>query len=201
MQSNETPIALTILIINVVISFYSWYSKKEILSRLALHPYSVVHYNRWYMILTSGFVHANLMHLAFNMLTLYFFAIRIPLEVLLGNLNFILIYFLSLIFSNISTIVKNRNNPNYYSVGASGAISGILFSFIIYDIFVLGGQAKLGIMFFPVPLPSWIFGILYLIYCVLASKYSKDFINHEAHFWGAITGVILTIFFKPNIIF
>jgi membrane associated rhomboid family serine protease len=76
----------------------------------------------------------------------------------------------------------------------------VLFSFILIDIFLLGGQAKLGILFFPIPMPSWIFGILYLVYCVFASKYSRDFINHEAHFWGAIAGVVLTIVLKPSLI-
>jgi|DewCreStandDraft_4_1066084.scaffolds.fasta_scaffold00022_91 membrane associated rhomboid family serine protease len=201
MQSTETPVALSIILLNIVLTVYVWYSKKDIFPQLALHPYSIVHYNRWYMMLTSGFVHANLMHLAFNMLTLYFFAISIPLENILGRLKFVLIYFISLIISNISTIIKNRNNPNYFAVGASGAISGVLFSFIIYDIFVLGSKAKLGIILLPIPMPSWIFGILYLIYCILASKYSKDLINHEAHFWGAISGIILTLVLKPEIIF
>lgn len=177
----------------IVASLVGIYSRTGFGERGVLHPYSVVHHKKYYMIITSGFLHADMMHLMFNMLTFYFFAFQ--LELIIGSVNFFFLYFSSLIISNISTIIKNKNNYGYRSVGASGAISGVLFSYIM-----LNPGARIGIIFFPIGIPAPIFGVLYLAYCWWAAKKSQDFINHEAHFWGALAGVILTIILIPDVI-
>ena len=151
-----------------------------------LNPYNVYHKKQWYQLVTSGFVHADFSHLIFNMLSFYFFAFN--LEIAAGSGIFLLIYFGSLIISDIPTVVKNRENIKYRSLGASGAVSGIVFSSVL-----LFPDSKIGILLFPFGIPAPVFGLLYLAYCWYAAKKRYDHINHEAHFWGALTGLVLTI--------
>ena len=127
------------------------------------------------------------------MLTFYFFAFN--LESITGTIDFLIIFFISLVLSNISTIIKHKNNPNYRAVGASGAISGVVFSAILFN-----PGAKMGIMFFPVPIPAPIFGLLYLAYCFFAARNSSDDINHDAHFYGALAGIIVTLILFPSVL-
>ncbi len=192
-MENLNLASFLIFFITIIISLVGIYSHGGFAEKGLLHPYSVVHHKKYYMIITSGFLHADMMHLMFNMLTFYFFAFQ--LETMIGTLNFFFLYFASLIISNISTIIKNKDNYYYRSVGASGAISGVLFSYIM-----LNPEARIGIIFFPIGIPAPIFGVFYLAYCWWAAKKSQDFINHEAHFWGALAGVIITIFLIPNVI-
>jgi membrane associated rhomboid family serine protease len=124
-----------------------------------------------------------------------FFAFAFNLEQMMGSWRFGLLYFLGLILSDIPTIFKYKDNFNYNSLGASGAISAVLFSFILYN-----PMSKIYIMFIPIGIPAVVFGGLYLIYCAYASKNSRDGINHDAHFFGALTGLIFTIIFVPGIL-
>lgn len=193
MDIQNAPAALTILLITVGISLYAMLGNRELYYRMLLHPWSVVHENKWYQVITSGFIHADFGHLLFNMLSFYFFAFQ--LEGIIGPVRFLIIYFVSMILSDVSTIIKRRNDYNYYSVGASGAISGVLFSSILFQ-----PTAKIGLLFFPMGLPAPIFGILYLVYCYFAARRSGSGINHEAHFWGALVGIIVTIIMIPEIV-
>jgi membrane associated rhomboid family serine protease len=133
------------------------------------------------------------MHLAFNMLTFYFFAFQLEAE--LGSIKFFVLYIGSMVLADVTSIIKNYNDPEYRSLGASGAISGVLFSYILFK-----PNAQLGILFFPIPIPASIFALLYLAFCYFASKKQYDMVNHEAHFWGAVAGVILTTAMEPNAI-
>ena len=129
------------------------------------------------------------------MLTFYFFAFN--LERSIGSINFIVLYLSSLFFSHISTLVQQKNNPNYYSLGASGAISGILFSSIL-----IYPTSKIMMLPIPIPIPAAIFGVIYLAWCKFAAKRNSDNINHSAHFAGAVTGVIVSfILFGDSIFF
>lgn len=192
-KDNMNLVSLLIFFVTIIVSLIGIYSRSGFGERGVLHPYSVVHYKKYYMIISSGFLHADMMHLMFNMLTFYFFAFQ--LEEMIGSINFFFLYFGSLILSNISTIVKNKDNYGYRSVGASGAISGVVFSYIM-----LKPTASIGILLFPMGIPAPIFGVLYLAYCWWAAKKSQDFINHEAHFWGALAGAVITIFLVPDAI-
>ncbi len=190
---DQTPVSLMIFIITIGFGFYTLLSNQNLLHKMMLHPYSVVNQNKWYQLITSGFVHADLIHLMFNMLSYYFFAFN--LELIIGSFNFFIIYFVSLVASDISTVLKNKDNPQYYSLGASGAVSAVIFASIL----VFPGS-KIALIFFPIGIPAPIFGVLYLVYCYYASKRSGDLINHEAHFWGAVSGIVLLIILLPGVI-
>lgn len=189
---SATPVASIIFLFTVVTSLYAFYDH-SIYGKFMLHPYSVSKGKHIFTIITSGLIHADWMHLFFNMFTFYAFAFT--LERMMGSWQFGLLYFFGLVLSDITTIFKNKDNYHYHSLGASGAISAVLFSFILFN-----PMSKLQIMFIPIGIPAVIFGFLYLIYCAYASKNSRDNINHDAHFFGALTGLIFTIIFVPGII-
>ncbi len=142
--------------------------------------------------LSSGFLHADFMHLAFNMLTLWFFA---PVVInWLGSFSFALIYFGSLIFGSLLTMLFHKNDYSYRAVGASGAVTGVLYSAIL-----LQPDMMLGI-FGVIPMPAYLFGILYLLYSIYGMKAKNDNIGHVAHFGGAIGGYLITLLKEPALI-
>jgi membrane associated rhomboid family serine protease len=189
---NQTPVASLILIFTVVTSIYA-FNDHTLYGKFMLHPYSVYRKNKLYTLITSGMIHSDWMHLIFNMMTFFFFAFT--LEAQIGSWRFGLIYFLSLVLSDIPSVMKHKNDFWYNSLGASGAISGVLFSYILFY-----PLSKLYLFFIPIGIPAVLFGGLYLMYCVYASKQSRDNINHDAHFFGALTGIIITILIIPGIV-
>jgi membrane associated rhomboid family serine protease len=190
---NAAPVASIIFVFTIITSLYAFYDQ-SIYGKFMLHPYSVSKGNQVYTVITSGLIHKDWMHLFFNMYTFTMFAFN--LEVQIGSWRFGLLYFLALILSDLPTIYKYKDNFNYNSLGASGAISAIVFSYILFD-----PLATYGIIFIPfLRVYAVIFGAIYLIYCVYASKNSRDGINHDAHFFGALTGLIFTIIFVPGIL-
>ncbi|MCW2261964.1 MULTISPECIES: rhomboid family intramembrane serine protease [Sphingobacterium] len=189
-----TPVASIIFALTVASSIYS-FSNPQVLGEMMLHPYSIYRKKRIYTILTSGMVHKDWGHLLFNMITFYYFGFGLE-KILIqvsdwGHLQFAIIYISSLILSDIPTIFQHKNNPGYYSLGASGAICAVLFSYIMFD-----PKMMLGI-FMIIPMPAYIFAVLFLGYCIWASKNSKDGVNHDAHLFGAISGVIITLLLYP----
>lgn len=188
-MENSTA-AIIIFLITILLSIIA-FKRRNLAGGLIMVPYDIVRNNRWYTIITSGFIHADWSHLIFNMVTYYFFCFS--LEEAIGARYFLIIYFISMIVADIPSIIKNKDNPGYASLGASGAISGALFSYIILNPF-----DKLIIFPLPIPLPAAIYGVLYLIYCQYAAKNSQDNVNHNAHFWGAIAGVILMALLMPE---
>jgi membrane associated rhomboid family serine protease len=143
--------------------------------------------------LTSGFLHADMGHLLFNMITFYFFAPVV--SAYLGNVLFLAIYFGSLLFGSLLTLILHKNDYNYRAVGASGAVTGILYSAIL-----LQPDMMLGI-FFIIPMPAYVFGILYLLYSIYGMKAKNDNIGHTAHFGGAIGGYLITLLVYPDLFF
>jgi len=178
-------ISILILATILLVSLYGFFGKID-LTHFALSPFEFINKKKYYQIITSGFLHADYTHLLFNSLTFLFFAFEF--EKISGGLNFLLIYFGSMIIADIPSIAKHRNNRNYLSLGASGAISGIVFA----SIFLNPGM-KLILFPLPIPIPGYIYGVLYLIYCTIAQKKLNDKINHSAHFWGAFGGFLLSI--------
>lgn len=143
--------------------------------------------------LTSGFLHVDLSHLFFNMFTLYFFA-----DVVIdrfGPSKFLILYFISLVAGSLLALYFHKNEPYYSAVGASGAVTGILYSAILLE-----PGMRLGIMFIPLPLPAYVLGILYLFYSIYGMKTRLGNIGHTAHFGGAIGGYVVTLFFKPDLL-
>jgi membrane associated rhomboid family serine protease len=142
---------------------------------------------------TSGFLHVDLTHLFFNMFTLYFFA-NVVIS-WLGAGKFLIIYFISLIAGSLLALFFHKEEPQYSAVGASGAVTGILYAAIL-----LKPDMQLGIMFIPIPLPAYVFGIGYLLYSIYGMKSRLGNIGHTAHFGGAIGGYATTLLFMPNLI-
>lgn len=139
--------------------------------------------------ISSGFLHVDTQHLLFNMLTLYFFANSV---IFLGQFNFVLIYFGSLLFGNLLSYYFHKNEYHYSAVGASGAVTGILYSAIL-----LNPDMSLYIFFIPIPIPGYVFGIGYLLYSIYGMKNSVGNIGHDAHFGGAIGGYVITLILAP----
>ncbi|RLJ60779.1 rhomboid family protein [Lacinutrix venerupis] len=138
--------------------------------------------------ITSGFLHVNPQHLFFNMFSLYFFAPVVVAE--LGNAKFIIIYLGSLLIGNILSYYFHKNEYHYTAVGASGAVMGIIYSAIL-----LQPGMSLYLFFIPIPIPSYIFGVGYLLYSIYGMKAKADNIGHDAHFGGAIGGYVFTLLF------
>lgn len=188
----NTPVASIIFILTIATSIYA-FNDPTLYGKFMLHPYSVSRKYKMYTLITSGLIHADWMHLIFNMIT--FLSFGFALEKTVGSLNFGIIYFVSLIASDIPSVIKHRDDIRYNSLGASGAISAVLFSCILFFPF-----STMYIM--PIPIPIWaiVFGPLYLVYCVYAARQSRDNINHDAHFFGALSGLILTVILVPGVI-
>jgi len=186
------PVASFIFAITIATSLWAFYND-TLYGNLILHPYSVSRGQRVYTVITSGMIHNDWMHLFFNMLSYYFFAFQ--LEPVLGHWQFGLLYVLSLILSDLPTVYKHRNDDWYHSLGASGAVSAVIFSYIMYN-----PMGSMYIMPFPFPIYSIVFGVLYLVYCNYASKRAQDNVNHDAHMFGALSGLLITIVLHPHIV-
>ena len=146
-----------------------------------------------YRMITSAFLHADIGHLAFNMLTLYFFA---PVVYnYLGNFSFVVVYFGSLIAGSLLTLLFHKNDYSYRAIGASGAVIGVLYSAIL-----LQPDMNLYLFFIPIPIPAYLFGIGYLLYSIYGMKAKRDNIGHTAHFGGAIGGYVITILKQPQML-
>jgi membrane associated rhomboid family serine protease len=186
------PVASFIFAITIATSLWAFYND-NVYANMILHPYSVSRGHRVYTVITSGLIHADYMHLFFNMLTFSFFAFN--LELIIGHWQFGLLYTVCLILSDLPTIYKHRDDDWYHSLGASGAVSGVIFGAILYN--PLG---KMSLMFLPIGIPAILFGVLYLIYCNYASKRAQDNINHDAHLFGALSGLLITIALNPHVV-
>ncbi len=187
---NAAPVASIIFIFTLITSIYA-FNDETLFGKFMFHAYSVARGKKLYTLLTSGLIHSNWMHLFFNMFTFYFFAFR--LEETIGHWQFGLLYFFGLVLSEIPSAIKHKEHFWYNSLGASGAISAVLFSSILFNPLSL-----IGVMF--IPMPAILFGVLYLFYSWYMSKNGKDNIGHDAHFFGAISGLIFTILVVPGII-
>lgn len=143
--------------------------------------------------ISSGFLHVDIMHLAFNMIALCSFGGVITQS--FGNLYFLIIYFASLILGNLLTMVFHKNDYNYRAVGASGAVTGIIYAAIL-----LYPDMGIYMFFIPIAIPAYIFGFLYLMYSIYGMKSQNDNIGHTAHFGGAIAGYVLTLLKEPSLI-
>jgi len=179
-----------ILASTIIISLYTLYKNQNLLNHLVLHPFKMNRDNSYYRLITSGFLHADLNHLIFNMLSFYFFAL--PLERIVGSFVFLVFYLSAIVIANLDSFIKNRNNPMYRSLGASGGVAAVIFSFIIFN------PSITLYLFFAIPIPGPIFAIGYLVYSNYASKAMNDNINHDAHIWGSLTGIAFALIYDPS---
>jgi membrane associated rhomboid family serine protease len=184
---------LAIIALTALISFIGFYSP-GVINALILWPPIVREKNEYYRLATYGLIHADFRHLLFNMITLFFFgsAIEKFYDKSLGEFGFVFFYVLGLIVSILPTYVKNRDNPNYRSLGASGAVSGVLFAFILMQPWSI-------IYIYVIPVPAIVFAVAYTVYSIYSDRRAKDNVNHAAHLWGAAYGVIFTIAMAPRV--
>jgi membrane associated rhomboid family serine protease len=182
--------ALTILVLIVVASVAGLLAPR-LLERTVLRPYLIARGSGYARLLTSGFVHADIAHLLFNLITLYSFAFT--LERVIGTARFVSLYFCGLLVSGIGTSIKHRDEPNYASLGASGAILAVLFASIVYF-----PRSRLLILPIPIPIPAPLFAVIYLAFSYYSSRNSKDRIDHDAHIAGALTGLAFVALTDPQ---
>lgn len=188
----------TFIIIATVITSLIAFSNQQLMGKLIFNPYMISKRGEWFRFITSGFIHADFMHLFVNMFVLYNFGEHVEFFYGAffeekGLIYFLFLYAGALIISIMPSYSKQKENFNYNALGASGAVSAILFALILFQPFVpfyFFGRIKI---------PGILVGILYLVFEYYMGKKGGDNINHDAHFWGAVFGLVFTISLKPSI--
>ena len=195
-------ITLGIVIITVLVSLAA-FRRQELFRRLDLSPSRIVHQREYYRIFTHALLHADYFHLGINMLVFYSFGTYIEKVfsqlqaqgvIFSGPFFYILLYVASMALSSLPTVTRYRNVEAYSAVGASGAVSAIVFTYIFF------APLKKIYFYMVLPIPGILFGVLYLGYSSYMSRRSKDNINHSAHFWGAVIGFVFPILMDPSLI-
>ena len=184
-------IAAIILVVTLATSLAGLYGSPKIIERSLFRPYWFLRRKQYATIVTSGLVHADLPHLIFNLITFYFFAFQ--LEKQIGGARFAALYLMGLVVSDAGTYFKHRNDPDYASLGASGAISAVLFASIVYF-----PWQKLFIIPIPLPIPAPIFAIGYVAYSWYSARQARGRINHDAHLGGALFGLAFVAITDPG---
>ena len=192
MIQNIPLLGVFIIVVNVIISLKGF--KDEIFFNKYCFEIRKLREGEYFRLLTAGFLHVNTTHLIFNMISFYFFVAFVFSA--LGPFLFFLLYIGSLIMGNLCAYVFHFNQPNYSAVGASGAVTGVLFSALL-----LYPDIELMLFFIPIPIPGYLFGIGYIIYTLYGMKTQNDNIGHTAHFGGAIGGILTTIIFSYQVIY
>lgn len=195
---SQAPITLFLLLANVLVSGYALFFDESLVDRLAFKPRQILHHGQYQRLLTAGFVHVSGSHLLFNMITLYFFGR--PMEWVLGPGKFLALYFGAELAAHGLSLVLHRDTANYAAVGASGAISGVLFGYCLFS-----PLQPIYIFFVPVGIPAALFAVAYVFLSMYAMRHGRDGgmtggIAHEAHLGGALGGLILTILLEPRAI-
>lgn len=193
MFGNFGILEIIIIIANVTVSIKG-FNDPSAFNAGTFQVDRVLKHKEYYRVITSGFLHVSWAHLFFNMLSLYFFAGSI--EALLGPVYFLVIYMGSLIGGNLFSLFIHRHNPYYRAVGASGAVSGIIFAAI-----ALFPGMQLGFLFIPIPFPAWMFGLGFVMYSIYGIRSQRDSIGHEAHLGGAILGLLIALAIRPEMFF
>jgi membrane associated rhomboid family serine protease len=190
MNIQDFPITIGLIIANVIFSLIG-FSNDAFVDKTIMWPYRVARENQYFRFISSGFLHADWMHLIFNMFTFFFFGIGLESYLkaygLGGNISYLSLYFLALIVSDIPGFIKHKNDSNYRSLGASGAVSAVVFAAIVFNPWStirLYGFIKMS---------AALFAVLYIVYCVYMSKKSSDHVNHDAHLWGSLFGLVFIL--------
>jgi len=191
---------LVIIIVTAIVSIMCFYGSLDI-NALKFNAYDVWHRKKWYRMLSYGLVHGGWGHLFFNMLTLYFFGTSLEryFAMVFGQSSgialYVVLYVSAIAVSTIGDLIKYKDDYYYNAVGASGAVSAVLFASILFD-------PKMGIYiyFIPIPIPGYVFAPLYLLYCWYMARKNVDNIGHSAHFWGAVYGLVFPLLLKPSLL-
>ncbi|MEL7146930.1 MAG: rhomboid family intramembrane serine protease [Bacteroidota bacterium] len=195
----NSPITLVLIGITSLIS-YQAFNNPELKMKLIHNPYKVKHRREFYRLLTSGFIHVDFTHLIFNMLTFYFFGPVVE-QILAqihgtvtGGVIYVAFYLVSIVLSDLSSVIRYGDAPGYNSLGASGAVSAVLFFSILFD------PLRDLYLYFLIPIPGFLLGAMYLIYSYYQGKRGTDNINHFAHLYGAIAGIVFAIATFPGVV-
>jgi membrane associated rhomboid family serine protease len=207
-----SPIATALFLATIATSVAA-FQNQWLKEKLILRPYAFAHRKQFFTIVSSGFIHADWQHLIMNMFTFWMFGFNLEkyfvylqcvqvgdipdvatqrFNEILGHGKFFLIYFISMIVADFTTILKYKDIPGYATLGASGAISGMIMSLVI-----LAPAMHADILIFGF-IPGWAFAILYLTYSYIAARRMMDNVAHEAHLWGAVAGIIFTFILMPH---
>lgn len=176
------------------------FNDTSLLGKLTFSPYDVKKSNQWYRAFSHAFIHADFFHLALNMFVLYQFGKTLELDMVYyfeaqGKFYFFLLYFGAILFSTLLSYFRHQDNPLYQSLGASGAVSAVVFATIL-----IRPDMELMLFLLPVPMPAFIFGFLYITAEIIMDKRAKNNIAHDAHFMGAIFGILFLSLLEPSFI-
>lgn len=188
MNFSSAPITFSLIAINVIISLIG-FSNAVFLEKAMMWPYRIKREKQYYRFITSGFIHADWVHLFFNMFSFFYFGGAIENYFaeygLGGNVSYILLYFVGMVIADLPSYLKNQDNYDYRALGASGAVSAVIFACILFN--------PWGTIFiYFIPMPFIVFAFLYLAYCIYMSKRNIGYVNHDAHLWGSLFGLIFT---------
>lgn len=186
-----TGIFVFILIVVTTIVSYKGFINKRFLEDFEFEVDRILKDRQYYRLMTSGFLHSGWLHLGFNMFSLYIFSGVV--EAGLGSFNFLLIYFASLIGGGLLSLVIHRNHGNYSSVGASGAVCGVMFASV-----ALFPEMRISLFPLPFAIPSWIYALLFVAFSIYGIRSRKDNIGHDAHLGGALVGMVLALVLHPE---
>ena len=192
----QFSLTLVIVALTVLVSWRA-FNDQRLLDRLILWPPAISRHRQYERLLTHGFIHADWMHLLFNMITLWSFgtAVERAFSQMITPAGYVLFYLSAIVVSILPTYISHRRDPNYRSLGASGGVSAVLFSFILFD-----PWSTLIIFPIPLPIPAFLFAVLYVGYSIWMDRRGRDNVNHSAHLWGAAYGVLFTVLLEPRIL-
>lgn len=188
-------VTLALVAVTALVSWQAW-ERPKLLERLILWPPAIDRQQQYDRLLTHGFIHADGMHLIFNMITLYSFgqAMERYFSARIGPVGYLLFYLSAIVIAILPTYLRHRHDARYRSLGASGAVSAVLFASILLD-----PWAGIYLFLIPIPVPAFIFAGLYVWYSIWMDKRGGDNINHSAHLWGALYGVMFTLLQQPSV--
>ncbi len=190
---HDAPATFALIFVNIAVSLYAFFGDRAFINQFAFQVRAVTEQKQHYRIVTSSFLHANTPHLLLNMLTIFFFGPTI--ESVLGTLGFLVVYFGAIVTSGVVSLRVNRNNPDYASVGASDAASGVVLSYCCFYPF-----EPIYILFIPFGIPAILYGALFIFISARLMERSDRVIAHEGHLGGAIAGAALTVIMRPDVI-
>ena len=187
-------VTFALIAVTVLVSWQA-FDRPRLLDRLLLWPPAIDRNRQYDRLVTHGFVHGDWQHLLFNMITLYFFGRHVERLFLpyIGQWGYLLFYLSAIVVAILPTYLRHRHDPRYRSLGASGAVSAVLFAFILADPWSL-------LFVFFVPLPAIVYAALYVGYSVWMDRRGGDNVNHSAHLWGAGYGVLFTVVMEPGVV-
>ena len=190
----QAPVTFFLIGITCLVSWMA-FNNRKLMDRLILWPPAIDKHRQYDRLVTYGFIHGDFMHLLFNMITLFFFGQQIEqlMTRVMGIWAYPVFYVSALVVSILPTYLKNQKNPNYLSLGASGAVSAVLFAFVL-----LAPWSTIGVMF--IPMPAIVFAVLYVGYSIWMDRRGGDRINHSAHLAGAAFGVLFMLVMEPRVL-